>query len=812
MCKCKKQFLFFGVLFLLFSPALVCGQMVSADRQAWSGYWWPVSSGGLATGNDYRGNPAPLEKYELLVDGFLTGRLTYPYRALYYDRDAPNWFGLCDAWSAASTREIEPALPSVHDNILFRVGDKKGLYTLAHAGDDKVIGEGSSPQEFHAWLTEIIGQQGDMFYADLDASTEVWSYPIYAYDMTYGPLVDNEQAVAVTIYYASDFVLQDFVGTSVRSEDYTYKLIYSEPGVVKYSEWTGSSIGNHPQHMTHVLSQHSGIDGLEMNILNMLGQGSDDEWESPGTTPLPPGSYQLISLDDDRYFLAGSPNDVMTLKIEKLPGGNASLDIAVQDSQGTVLDQIELSSAGESLEWTLSGSVDQRYKLVVTQTDYSEPGFYQVDFDRHSLSDEVLLPYVPGNSWWNGFAITNLGGSMVDNVSLTSLGFDGHCMQSHVGDVPLDAGAKILSVFSTLPSRDYERSDRQTLSVLALQGQVAVVNLFGGAENGLGGFFSADERLAPRIQLPLSSGTAAELTWGGLINRSTVEQDLVVAVYDASGSLLGTGLETLLPEEKIRLSSLSVTSKLRAGGWIDASILSGENALEGYQVWRSLTDSTKLEGFRGLVPASEQWLPHVENNGFWTTELSLINPQASALTLTLTLAGRAESQQITLAPFEKRQLQLAALFSSQLGACAVKISATAEFSGYVIYRSQGDLAYLPLLQLDQLSQKLALPHLSVVSDWWTGVAIFNPTGAPVTVTMTPVKTDGNSWPEQQQAFTLSAGDKQVFSVSQFWSAAVIEQFSHIEFATTGGEQIGGIFLFGRFGVNQVAGSILPKMP
>jgi len=53
------------VLAVLFSSVTIYAEITESQRQAWSGYWWPYVNGGLATGNDYRGHPAPLEKYEL---------------------------------------------------------------------------------------------------------------------------------------------------------------------------------------------------------------------------------------------------------------------------------------------------------------------------------------------------------------------------------------------------------------------------------------------------------------------------------------------------------------------------------------------------------------------------------------------------------------------------------------------------------------------------------------------------------------------------------------------------------------------------
>lgn len=803
------QFFCFLVIISLPSPFTAVAETGSSARHAWSGYWWPYVNGGLATGEDYRGHPAPLEKYELLTDGFLSGRLTYPYRQKYYDANAPGWYGLCFAWAAASSFENEPDRPSVHDNILFRVGDKKGLYTLSHTDDVNIYGDGNGPLQFHQWLTEIIGEQHKIFYADLDPGDEIWSYPIYSYNMTYGPLIGDQQAVEVVIEYASDFVTQDYLGTSARFENYTYKLTYEDGNIID-AQWMGASISNHPELMTQVQAQNSALDGLDASIIQQIGTAVDDEWETPGTALLPPGSYQMISLNQDRYRLVGLEGDSLSLDVEKLEGPENPLTVQVVDADGTELDRFVLTEAGESLSWQLSGALDNTYYVNLQQLSTSGADFYKLNFNRHSLHGEQIFPYVPANGWWNGFAITNLGNDNVDDLCLTSVDFSGQALQSHIEPQTLAPRSNILTLFSSLPARRQETSSRQTLALLAPE-QVAVVNLFGGSADGLGGFFSGSQP-AKRIQLPFSSANWSELTWGGVINRSAKEQSFNCSVYRADGTLLDSESVAIKPNQKLQLSSIRAVSKLPIDGWLDMSVESQEDCLDGYQLWRSLSDVTKLEAIRGLTQAQVQWVPHVEDAGLWSTKVTVINPQGVDLTLSLSLVGQAPKF-ITLGPHEKRVLSLNSIFSatlSELSDACIKIAGSGEFSAYVSYQTNEDLTSIPLLQQHQLTQQLALPHLSVEYGWWTGVVVFNPETESVDVTLVPVKADGSRWLEQEKSLFLATGGKKSFLVSQYWPVSVSSQFSHIEIVASNGQNIGGIFIFGRNGAQQVAGGILPS--
>ena len=200
-----------------------------ADFTPWSGYWWPYKTGGLSTGLDYRGHPAPLEKYELLTLGSYPHGLVSWYESMYYDTEAPNWYGLCAFYARAACYENMEILPSSEDNIIFRVGDKKGLLTLAHEGDVIEMAEGSNPEVFHYWLLNYIKDQGKAFIADMGAGEEVWSYPIYKYEME-SSVEGNRESVAVTVYSSDDFVSPDYMGSKTRRNVYTYDLFINDEG------------------------------------------------------------------------------------------------------------------------------------------------------------------------------------------------------------------------------------------------------------------------------------------------------------------------------------------------------------------------------------------------------------------------------------------------------------------------------------------------------------------------------------------------------------------------------------------------------
>lgn len=809
----------FTTILLLLVSLLLCSvvnaQREEAKRPAWSGYWWPYIYGGLATGNDYRNHPAPLEKYELLVDGYLSGRVVDSYLNQFYDPSAPTWFGLCYAWASASIVEDEPSRPSVHDNILFRVGDKKGLYTLAHTADKKNRSDGSMPHIFHQWLVNVIGVQHELFYADLDPSDEVWAFPIYAYDLVMGVRVADIQPVTVVIEYASDFVPQDYVGTEVRTKEYTYSLIYSGETIID-SEWTGASISDHPQTLSIVTEQESYVDNLDYALVKEIGTSIDDEWESLEGNYLPPGSYELVCLNEDKYLVTAAPNEKIDIIFSNFEGSSQALTLQVRDLSGTVLNEVVVDSVTRKYELELSGLVDSQYLLVVSQSSYTDANFYSLTVSRHEFEHHVLLPYIPNNGWWNGLSLTNTDNTGASNFTLTSIDSDGNALQSHLVNQQLEACGKRLELFASLDMRLHERSERESLVVYAPE-KVKVVNLFGGAEKGLGGFFSENDHVTAQLSLPYSSGVGT-IQWGSVVNRSSVTQSVECVVYRSDGVLVATEQVELLSHEKLSLNAILSVRDLPQGGWIELLAQSGDDCLSAYQVHRSLTNSTKIEAIRALALAQKMWLPHYEPRGIWSTELILVNPQPESLSITLSLTGQLTtsgepvSAVVELLPHEKRIVRLADYFPQSadlLLDCGVECASSSGFYGYVDYATTEDFASIPLLTQNQFSNELCLPHLSFSYGWWTGVVLFNPQPYPVSLSVVPVDVNGTTLVDSTLFISLEAGEKQGFSVADSWPMELVNQFSHIEFNVYGEDQIGGLFLFGRYGARQLAGSVLP---
>ena len=321
-----------------------------------------------------------MEKYDQLIQGASPGLATSWYLNKYYDSNALSWFGLCWNWAQAATFENIAFFPSSENNILFRVGDKKGILTAANTDNYVEYESGASPAVFHYWLLNYIQDQGRAFVADLDPTGELWSYPVYRFDMTSSARSGGE-SVTVTIYYADDLVAPDFMGTQVRKKTYTYTLALTGEGNVSGGQWTGDSVVDHPQGMWFVLDAASGTPNLDYDRIVQIARSADDflESDAPEATPIAPGTYNLVLMDPDVYRIDCQAGDTVSLSIKRLSGSAEDMIVSVKDAGGADIDAYRISAYkyADSAPYELTiATGTPPYTVTVDQDSYQDPNVY----------------------------------------------------------------------------------------------------------------------------------------------------------------------------------------------------------------------------------------------------------------------------------------------------------------------------------------------------------------------------------------------------------------------------------------------------
>jgi hypothetical protein len=248
-----------------------------AERNAWSGYWWPMMSS--SDRRDYRNlydDDGPLDKYDqYCVACGLPNPRSREFEGWRHFADkrledalglTAFWWGHCNGWAAAAVLENEPnGVRNIH-GISFEVGDQKGLLTVCHNGDPvdviRKIGENDA-HLFHAMLIQSIGKEkrGLIFDTKLDPidpetgepTREVWNYPAYRYEFIYTQKGSDTWDVTASVWFADDAVEPNFIGTKnwplgEGPKVYVYR-ISGDQERPSSGMWIGGSRQDHPDLM-----------------------------------------------------------------------------------------------------------------------------------------------------------------------------------------------------------------------------------------------------------------------------------------------------------------------------------------------------------------------------------------------------------------------------------------------------------------------------------------------------------------------------------------------------------------------------------
>ena len=751
-----------------------------------------------------------MEKYELLTLGSYPRELVSWYEDNYYDPEAPDWYGLCTSFSRASSYENIEIFPSSEDNIVFRVGDKKGLLSLAHENDITEDVDGSDPVVFHYWLLNYIKDQGKAFVADLDPGQEVWSYPIYGYDME-SEINGNRESIAVTVYYADDFVTPDYIGTKERESTYTYDLLLDGEGAIIGGEWTGQSINNHPDRLHFAIEAGTNCPYLDYEEVLRIAESRDDSLELPGeSVDIAPGTYNLILLDEDVYNIGYVSGDIVSIYVEKQEGSHEDIMVDITDGEVEIL-----SSTVVDLENPMSFTATVEHPpciITLSQNDYSDPNIYTLQVDQVKTFNQKI-PYVPKNGKWSGFALTNPGEIDVKRVTLTTYTQEGQPLQTILGPLNIFPGEKRLFIFDDLPWRQRELSDINKLALMS-DGDINFLNLFGYAQDSLACFVQGNAR-GNRFIIPdtVPNMSFGRTMFGAIENESFEESIFSMSLYSMDGDLVRDERLILGPKESLFFRAGSYPFyNMPDSGWIE---ITGEQdvVLNGYEYTSS---GNMTETIFGLpVNSLKKIVPHIPPPGYWITTVTVINPndQENRLDFHLKLAGEENSDDISIimAPHEKRSLELQDQFGKNEGDplfhSILEINGEYPVAGCYTFTAPMEEASFPLLDEQDFKEELVLPHYPGNDGyWWTGVGIFNPSSFPMEVIIEPCNENGDVMDDIAARLYLEAGAYEVFEIGSFFSESASD-ISFVKFRVEEAQGlIGGFYLYGNNTIEMLSGA------
>ena len=250
-------------------------EAASSKKWPWTGYWWPTYSGYL---NLYDDGEA-LEKY----DEYIKAETGTAGTSQEWEKDAQDghftndagatWWGHCHAWAAAAIRTQEPPASRTRGGVSFDTDNLRGLVTELYyqpkyswlAGrrantDDPTTAayKDIEPAWFDYLLRYYIGYYRYPFIMDVNADSQVWNFPAFAYARTTTPQGDGSTKVSTRVWYAS--TKSNVTGTRYWSKVYTYTLKSGTLG-----SWTGNSVDDHPDFAWLPTGKYSSAETSKVN-------------------------------------------------------------------------------------------------------------------------------------------------------------------------------------------------------------------------------------------------------------------------------------------------------------------------------------------------------------------------------------------------------------------------------------------------------------------------------------------------------------------------------------------------------------------
>ena len=282
-------------------------EQATANITPWSGWWWPAKTGDLVLG--YRSELGALVKHDQ-VDGKQASQWEQ-HTYYHFDPQGAPWWGHCHAWAAASVLEPEPLHDVPHGGMVFHVGDIKGLLSEAHYSDHATFAgqrfNGNPGDDFQdmypllVWyvLRQSINLNKTPIIFDLNPGPEVWSYPVYKYQLSFQPIdaasYQSEAAAAIpqekrqnagsqalgnasyqgqlSLTVATFEVYPDSVGTAAEQHNYSFVFQASGNQLIMGSDhWTGASLQDHPDFAWYPTQRAQENPQLDYNLVSQLDQ------------------------------------------------------------------------------------------------------------------------------------------------------------------------------------------------------------------------------------------------------------------------------------------------------------------------------------------------------------------------------------------------------------------------------------------------------------------------------------------------------------------------------------------------------------
>lgn len=821
----KYLYIFLITLFLVFFSQAASVECFAseANYRPWSGYWWPFSKGGLVNGSDYNGHPAPLEKYDYVTSGTYYGPATSYGQAHYYDISALHWTGMCFCWAAASILEEEPAHKGIYNGTRFNVGDKKGLLTVAYDGVLYYTYSTNSPEDFHRVLSNFIGSQKTPVIMDLGSENEIWNHPVFKYDTSY-TMNGNTMHYTTTIWYISDQVDSDYVGSASLSSTYYYYFVV-DGGEITASGWEYGSVTNHPKNAREPYSylygthgRNTGIDFDEvMKIVTTDGDAYKGNNFFENAAPLSNGRYSLILsaiwVEDpsprwvtysDYFKVALKAGDVLHVRVESV---DKSLGVILRSytQERELIQETEISGLGSGEQVVEAGTEGEYILEIAPMGESGEPG-YEL-FLRQELAYQAIFPVDPSGAWANGVALLKPDSSegrtiisQIDRDGLIQAGYTDNSPVRHLSGLEDDFGL-------SRPDKGYLRVDSDS-PVLGLQ------FITYGDYLMLGGSLISISSASADVFFPHFDTTGGWQTYFGLINLGDQTEKILRRSYDLNGEPVASDTIELAPGQKVEEDASCLGIIKTDSRCMSASTESSRDSLAGYIKFRNPSNGSKGRALvsMSMMEAPRLVVPHIAFDGYWWTGIAVMNTGSGDSIVTISACDKEGNQIGCLEQSLKAKQNFVRMASDIFPGVPAKDIASLKFfsgdgqplCGLLLYGSSDGLQLAGLPLLPSTVSPVYLPYLACFETWWTGVGLMNAGDAPADVHFSLFDRDGDILGSTMRP--LNPAQRLAITIKDLFEDNISQAARYLKIEST--QPLSGIYLIGTNDALRLMGDVI----
>nr|WP_243435753.1 pre-peptidase C-terminal domain-containing protein [Acanthopleuribacter pedis] len=358
----------------------------------------------MVHGEEYAGYPGPLPKFFYAL-GYDVNHPSIDWELIQrVDREAPNWFGICNGWAVAAINYDEPEQVTIN-GMKLNVGDLKAMLTAIHKDNAAFFlsgrgEEGVTATVFHQIITDSVAK-GEPVIFDVDISSEIWNYP------TAGVTIETEvdgawTNVRAVVHFANLTPLNDTRGIELFNNiPVTYRY---DTASLNNFEYTGTSIDDHPNRAWVpfksylvdrwlVRANHHFTKELYDELLSSSGVGVKEDLFEPNES-----AAQAHHIRQEFIYASLLTEDTDYYRFSLQQG--QPLEVEIDVYEGTAFDLTLISPGGETLV-AATGTTNQLIDITAPEAgDYLLHIFPNAERHRESYY-RVAFPEDAGSLWLN---------------------------------------------------------------------------------------------------------------------------------------------------------------------------------------------------------------------------------------------------------------------------------------------------------------------------------------------------------------------------------------------------------------------------